>query len=128
MGPLETLPYLQGPPEAGFITGSYSGSGGLRYAIAVLATALSAADLEAHYARQLTAAGWQRRETGACGPLAWSVWDTTLGIDFQGYLWVLEEPGKPRRTVYLQAGSDFVKPAPPHVLEHIRRAGNTIIT
>lgn len=129
MGPLETLPALHSPDDVGFLTGSGSGSGsGLRWAVAVVDTARAAAELEAHYSSQLEAAGWLRRDRGGSGPLAWSTWDVPGRLDWQGTLYVVEEPGKRRRTVYLQAASDLVKAAPPPVLEQIRRVGNTVIT
>jgi hypothetical protein len=128
MGPRETLPLLHSPDGAGFLTGSDSGTGGMRYAVGLIATTLGAAELESHYAAQLVAAGWQRRDGGGAGLLAWSAWVVPDRLDWQAELYVVAEPGKGRRLVYLQAATDFVKAAPPAVLDHVRRAGNTVIT
>jgi len=68
-------------------------------------TDLSPADLEAHFARQLQAAGWQRLAGGTDGPLAWSSWKVPHDGDWQGLLFVLDGPGPHRRALYARVES-----------------------
>ncbi len=82
---------------------------------ATAATSMSAADLEAHYARQLAGAGWVRVAGDASGPLAWSTWTVPGMGDLRGYLSVLEVSDQDRRDLHVQveAPSVRVPSAPP---------------
>jgi hypothetical protein len=65
----------------------------------------SAAELEAHFARQLLAAGWTRTAGSSSGPLAWSTWKLPRDGDWSGFLFALEAPGQHRRALYARAES-----------------------
>ncbi|HKY50049.1 MAG TPA: hypothetical protein VJP45_02220, partial [Candidatus Limnocylindria bacterium] len=53
-------------------------------------TKLSAGDLEAAFAQQLSAAGWTRLARGADGPVAWSTWKLPGEGDWRGVLFINE--------------------------------------
>ncbi len=81
----------------------------------------SAMELEAHFARQLAAVGWQRQAGEAAGSFAWSLWNaghvsTPEGGegDWQGLLYVLAVPGTNRRALRLQV--DYGRAARPATL------------
>ncbi len=65
----------------------------------------SPADLQAHFARQLQVAGWQRLAGGVDGPLAWSSWKVPRDGDWQGLLFVLDGPGQHHRALYARVES-----------------------
>jgi hypothetical protein len=74
--------------------------GGPASSQATLSTELSASELEAHYARQLEAAGWVRLAGGG-DRLAWSRWQASADGAWEGLLLAFEEPGRPQRLVRL---------------------------
>lgn len=123
--PTDPLPPLEPPASVTVLVGGSGGSSLSRSSGAVAETAMSAAELEAHYARQLEAAGWTRSAGGAEGPLAWSVWQVPGGEDGppftlapgerQGFLTVVEGPGMNRRSLHVEvisAGSLGIGPVP----------------
>ncbi len=61
---------------------------------AVADTSTSARNLEAHFAKQLAAAGWSRVVSGADRPLAWSTWK--VDATWTGLLLVFESSGGKR--------------------------------
>jgi hypothetical protein len=113
--PSDPVPPLEPPPGVTVLPGGGGGSPFLRSHGALAQTEMSVAELEAHYARQLTAAGWTRIAGGADGPLAWSVWrvpeEAPRAIEMpasgerQGFLFVLEGPGAGRRSLYVQVAA-----------------------
>jgi hypothetical protein len=70
---------------------------------AVAETDMSPAELQAFYAKQLTASGWIRIAGDARGPLAWSLWNTPK--DRQAWFSVLEIAGTTTRDLHIQIGS-----------------------
>jgi len=82
---------------------------------ATAATSMSAAALEAHYARQLSDAGWVRVAGDASGPIAWSTWTVPGTGDLRGYLSVLEVSDQDRRDLHVQIEAPNVRvpSAPP---------------
>ncbi|HLH21784.1 MAG TPA: hypothetical protein VK066_04640 [Chloroflexota bacterium] len=114
-GPCGTLPPLPLPPGASLVprlegregmrlqpTGA-TVSGPNHWASASIAlTDESPGSLEAFFAQQLAAAGWQRRAGQADGPLAWSQWRIPTASDWRGLLLVYEGPGEHQRTFSVQ--------------------------
>jgi hypothetical protein len=115
LGPLPiltALPPLSAP--AGVRMLPLGGSAGDTHAEAraVAQTNVSLADLEAHFAAQLAAAGWTRVAGGADEPLAWSVWRVpaptrapsraAAQAPWQGFLYVLAGPAAGQRTLVVQ--------------------------
>lgn len=95
------LPILSAPPDMGILLNNeYTTTSD-----AVAQTGMSAADLEAFYARQLATAGWTHVTGDATGPLAWSLWDVPDAGGQQGYLSVLEIEGKNVRDLHIQIGA-----------------------
>lgn len=80
-------------------------------------TGRSAAELEAHFAPQLQAAGWVRQAGQAQAPLAWSTWRVPGEGDWHGFLFVLESAGQDRRSLHVHVESATASfqpyPAPP---------------
>jgi len=70
-----------------------------------LQTSLSAAELEAHYARHLMADGWSRQVGTAEGPVAWSTLSGPEGRDVQGLLVAVQWPASEHRLVLLELDS-----------------------
>ena len=116
--PADPLPPLEAPAGVVVLPGGSGGSPLQRTSDAVAETTLSAAVLEAHYARQLETAGWQRTAGGSSGPLAWSVWRVPQDEadparpgfilapgEREGFLAVLEGPGPERRSLHVQVTS-----------------------
>lgn len=93
----DKLPPLY-PPDGVQVFPSGGGGGSGRFTSEATATTDGGvAALEAHFAGQLAAAGWTRTAGGADGPLAWSVWTIPGEGEWQGFLYVLDGPGKDRR-------------------------------
>jgi hypothetical protein len=61
--------------------------------------------LEAHFARQLAAAGWQRQAGNPAPPVSWSTWRRPTAPDPRVLLVVQEQPDDPQRRLYLRADS-----------------------
>ena len=101
----DRIPLLTPPAGVVLQTSGFGGGPGRFSSDALAETAMSVAELEAHYAQQLTAAGWTRRDGGVDGPLAWSFWTVPGEGDFQGFLYVLEGPGANRRSLHVEAAS-----------------------
>jgi len=76
---------------------------------AIAATSMSAADIEASYARQLIDAGWTRVAGNASGPVAWSTWTVPGPGDLRGYLSVLEVSDQDRRDLHVQVAVPTVR-------------------
>lgn len=84
-GPDSVIPALIAPPEAYEVEGGSASFGGsAESATTALRTDLPPGDLAAHYAAQLTAAGWGRADEGSDGPVAWSSWEVA---DKDGEAW-----------------------------------------
>lgn len=82
----DLIPPLQPPPGVR-LSGSSSGRGPeVSSHEATAETPISAAVIEAFYARQLEAAGWARRDGHSAGALAWSTWDLPGNANQQGFL------------------------------------------
>jgi hypothetical protein len=62
-------------------------------------------DLEATFAEQLAAAGWNRQDGGAQGPIAWSTWSIPGDGGWRGFLLVSDSPVSGMRTVLVRAES-----------------------
>ena len=101
----ELLPPLGAPPGVSVLPGGMGGGSGLWTSVAVALTGRSAAELEAHYARQLAATGWTRLDGGVAGPLAWSTWAVPGEGEWQGFLSVREGPGPNRRVLHVEVVS-----------------------
>ncbi len=102
---LDAVPALSAPAGAALIRTGGSADVHRSSAEGFVLTATSVADLEAHFAQQLQAAGWTRTGGQAQGPVAWSRWSLSQPGDWQGFLLVLEGPGQNRRVVYVRAES-----------------------
>ena len=103
--PEHPIPLLEDPPGAWQTTAGFGGSTDSFNAEVVLKTELDAATLEIHYADQLEAAGWLRRDGEQAGPLVWSAWQTRdeAAREWQGLLLVMEVAEvSDRRIVYLR--------------------------
>lgn len=70
---------------------------------AVGQTPQAPAELEAHFARQLAAAGWTRQDGRAEPTLAWSLWQVPDPPGTQGFLLVLATPGENQRFLLVRA-------------------------
>lgn len=105
--PFDIIPRLDPPPGVQlFSTGGGGGPNTFAYD-ATADTALSVADLEAHYARQLEAAGWTRRDGEAGETLAWSTWTVPGEGDRRGFLYALAGAGNNRQLrVHATTGSN----------------------
>ena len=105
------LPGLSSPAGVQILAaGFFPARPGLFASDATAETALGVEALEAYFAEQLTAAGWQRLEGAAQGPLAWSTWAVPGEGDFQGFLYVLAGPGENRRSLHLRVESGQAVP------------------
>lgn len=106
------LPRIPPPPGTVFHDQSQSGSasdGVHRTTLDVIIdTNMPVADIEAHVAGQLTAAGWTREAGRGDGTAAVSTW-ILPGAAGQGALFVWDGPGPGQRSVHLQV----VTPAAP---------------
>ena len=111
------LPPLHAPAGVPLESRGGGGSNDRWTVEAAAETDRAAAELEAHFARQLAAAGWTRLVGGADGPLAWSLWQVTgeAGEAWQGLLLVLEAPGSARRSLHLRIESLAPLPGRPWV-------------
>ena len=102
----DALPGLAAPPGVPLRLTSGGFTADRAATTATAATTLPAAELQAHYARQLEAAGWTRTEGANTGPLVWSTWAVPGAGDFRGFLSVLEVSDDRRElTVQLVAPS-----------------------
>lgn len=99
----QMLPALTAPAGVYMETLSGGGSQSRWSSNATAETDMPAAELEAHFAQQLAAAGWTRRDGGLTGPLAWSIWTSPGDGNWRGYLYVLEEPEPNRRWLHVRA-------------------------
>jgi len=100
---IDRLPVLR-PPDGVSLQGSGGGGGGNnQQSTATATTPRPPAELEAHFAQQLGAAGWTRIAGRADGALAWSTWKVPGQGDWQGLLLVYETAGKDRRGLTLRA-------------------------
>lgn len=99
------LPALRPPSDVQFRGGSgMSGSTDRQVSETSAATTRGAAELETHFAGQLSAAGWTRIAGGATGPVAWSTWKLPGDGDWTGMLLVIET-GSDRRLLSVRAES-----------------------
>ena len=108
--PRITLP--RGVELVGVLGEATLGGPGTRAANATAITAMSAAELEAHIAAQLAAAGWTWLAGRVDGPLAWSLWRLPGEDERHGLLTVWEGlPGQDRRVLRLVIA--FTEPVTP---------------
>lgn len=114
----ELLPPLFAPRAVRLYgSGIMSGPGGPEgpgrwFSDATAETDMPVADLEAHFARQLEAAGWTRLGGRMDGPLTWSTWAVPGEGDWQGFLYVLEGPGPNRRSLHVEVASASAQEGP----------------
>ena len=91
------IPRLEAPRDSTMTEGGEGGGGGNSwYSSSTLKTEMSAADLEEHYRAQLEDAGWNREDSGAGGPAAWSTWTFTDddGDAWSGVFLALDSPAE----------------------------------
>ena len=98
----DVLPELQPPQGLKFESrGSHGGSG--RWTSEARAqTEMPVPDMEAHFAKQLIAAGWRRIGGTADETVGWSSWEVPKPGNWQGFLLVLA-PFPGRRTLLIRA-------------------------
>jgi hypothetical protein len=99
----EIIPLLK-PPEGAIQRGGGSGGGGDQWeSDATLETELSVREIGTHYRNQLMAAGWELKEEGSNGSIAWSSWSFTdeFADHWSGILLVSELGQENLRFVYL---------------------------
>ncbi len=102
--PPDLIPHLLPPegvsdPSEVQTPSGFPGSGGAPASSqATLRTELTAQELEAHYGRQLEAAGWVRLSSGG-ERLAWSRWRASADEAWEGLFLAFEEPSRPQRFV-----------------------------
>jgi hypothetical protein len=103
--PIESdlLPTLEPPAGVNLQVVGGGGAPFFRASDAVVETELSVAELEAHYARQLAAAGWQRQSDGGDDLVRWSRWALPGEGERVGFFVVTAGPGPNRRTLHVQA-------------------------
>ena len=102
----ELLPRLVPPP--GVVMQQVGGGGGgpNRWSSEAAAeTSRPATELEAHFAQQMTAAGWVRQTGGIAGWMAWSAWAMPQEGDWQALLLVAEWPDPSRRWLSVRVKS-----------------------
>lgn len=109
---MDRLPALYAPEGVALQMAGSGGGPGRFSSEATAETSLGVAALEAHFAQQLQAAGWTRREGAAQGPLAWSVWTVPGEGDWQGFLYALAGPGADRRALHVEVASATAQPGP----------------
>ncbi len=73
-------------------------------------TPRDAADLEAEFAAQLSAAGWMRTGGAASGPFAFSTWTLPGDGELTALLTVLETPGDDRRVLHIEVNAPARNP------------------
>lgn len=99
------LPSLEAPASAQ-PRGSTTNSGpGRLSAETRLESERPPAELQAHYAAQLTALGWRQTASGGDTATAWSTWRLPGEGSWQGLLFVGAWPGQSRHAVYLTVES-----------------------
>ncbi len=105
--PYQSLPTLY-PPDGVTIrqSGGYGGSSGSFSMEARAWTAMSAADLEAFFARQVAESGWTRLSGSADGLVAWSAWSVPDAEGAQGFLSIRELPGTDQRILSIRTDSE----------------------
>ena len=69
---MDVLPLLLDPE--GVQKGGWGGNENMRDLSTVLETELGLVELETHYRDQLIETGWELKEKGSSGPIAWSTW------------------------------------------------------
>jgi hypothetical protein len=99
----DLIPGLRPPAGVRLEARGGGGGGGEWTSSARAQTSMSVADLEAHFAKQLEAGGWQRISGSASGPLAWSGWKIDEKDDWFGYLFVVEAPVPDQRSLWVRA-------------------------
>ena len=109
-----TLPNLTLPTSARFVSVVGAGGSPLSNASSVMfASAQSAAELEAFFARQLAEAEWTRVDSGGATAAVWSVWRLPGDDEGIGYLFVMAGPAEGLKLAELKAiGSLPAEPAP----------------
>ena len=102
----ELLPRLV--PPSGVVMQPVGGGGGGSHrwsSEAAAETSRPATELEAHFAQQMTAAGWVRQTGGIAGWMAWSAWAMLQEGDWQALLLVAEWPSPSRRWLSVRVES-----------------------
>ncbi len=108
----ELMPLLTPPADVPLQTTGGGGGPGQWTSDAVATTGRSSAELAAHFAGQLEAAGW-KRTGGATDGLAWSTWTVAGdGGPSSGLLFVLDGPGKDQRVLHVRVISSQTSPFP----------------
>lgn len=98
---LERMPSLHPPAGISLKPRGGGGGGDSWYSQAVVETDRSVADLEAHFATQLAAAGWSRVNGRADEVVGWSSWRLPGEGDWRGLLLVLAAFGSMQRSLQL---------------------------
>lgn len=90
----DMIPTLAPPPGARQTPQGGGGGGDSWHSQAILLTELDLAAVAAHYAGQLTGAGWTQGANGESGPAAWSAWSLRDedGEPWHGLLFILKQP------------------------------------
>ncbi|MBX6378668.1 MAG: hypothetical protein IRY95_08985 [Clostridia bacterium] len=101
----DRIPPLYAPAGVSLEGVGGGGSGNQWRSEATARTTMPVAELEAHFARQLQAAGWVRQAGGADGPLAWSLWAVPGEGEWRGFLYALEGPGDGRRSLLVEVAA-----------------------
>lgn len=102
---VDRLPPLYVPAGVGLQDVSGSGGANRWRSEATAQTTMSAAELEAYFARQLQAAGWVWQDGRDDGPFSWSLWSVPGEGNWQGLLYVLQGPGEGLRTLSVEVSS-----------------------
>ncbi|MGZ3638251.1 MAG: hypothetical protein ACXVCX_10510 [Ktedonobacterales bacterium] len=88
------LPAIRAPAGAWQSVEGGSGGDDRVISFARLNTALDLSTLAAHYQAQLERGGWERKDAGESGPIAWSAWGftDTQGEPWRGLFFILKQP------------------------------------
>ena len=97
----ERMPSLHPPAGISLKPRGGGGGGDGWFSQAVVETDRSVADLEAHFATQLAAAGWSRVNGRADEVVGWSSWRLPGEGDWRGLLLVLAAFGSMQRSLQL---------------------------
>ena len=98
----DVLPELRPPRGVKLQSQGSHGGGGSWTSEARAQTEMPVPDMEAHFAKQLIAAGWRRIGGTADETVAWSSWEVPKPGNWQGFLLVLS-PFPGRRTLLIRA-------------------------
>lgn len=101
----ERIPPLTAPPHSNLQPRGGGGGDGTWNSYATLKTAMQVTEIEAHFAEQLTHAGWRRLVGTADDMVAWSSWVLPGDGEWRGVLLVVAPFGNDQRSLTLQIES-----------------------